>query len=89
MARQLPVSCSKEEPIVERIATDVEHLAYIRFAVAMFDSSNRFATQVVTVRGRHQRSLLSFISLLYVLTLTSRAITVDAIAATAQRLAYL
>ena len=36
--------------------------------------SNRFAAQVVTVRGGHQRSLLGFISLLYVLTLTSRAI---------------
>ena len=63
-----------EEPEVERIATDVEHLAHISFALAAFDSSNRFAAQVVTVRGGHQRFLLGFISLLYVLTLTSRAI---------------
>ena len=40
------------QPQIERIATDVKHLADIGFAFAAFDCGNGFAAQVVTVGGR-------------------------------------
>jgi hypothetical protein len=52
------------EPQVERVATNMEHLAHIGFAFSTFDRSYRFAAQVVTVRGGHWLSSMRFISLL-------------------------
>jgi len=46
------------QPQVECIATDMKHLAHIRFAFTTFDRCNRFAAQVLAVGGRHRRSSL-------------------------------
>ncbi len=40
------------QPQIERIATDVKHLADIGFAFAAFDCGNGFVAQVVTLRGQ-------------------------------------